>query len=112
MPSLEQTYGSGGSGELSAAAPRLRVDTPERAGLDPEEMRHLVREVRALTAGERPWAPAAVVIVGRGPVIAVEAAAGWAVRYASYDERTDTGVELPAEARVPATTSTPSTSPP
>ncbi|WP_199834889.1 serine hydrolase domain-containing protein, partial [Streptomyces sp. NRRL WC-3618] len=107
MPSLEQTYGSGGSGELSAAAPRLRVDTPERAGLDPEEMCHLVREVRALTAGERPWAPAAVVIVGRGPVIAVQAAAGWAVRYASYDERTDTGVELPAEARVPATTSTP-----
>ncbi|MEU6226743.1 serine hydrolase domain-containing protein [Streptomyces sp. NPDC047042] len=106
MPSLEQTYGPGGSGELSAA-PKLRVDTPERAGLDPEEMRHLVTEVRALTTGERPWAPAAVVAVGRGPVIAVEAAAGWAVRYASYDERTDTGVELPAAARIPATTSTP-----
>ncbi|WP_412180744.1 serine hydrolase domain-containing protein [Streptomyces sp. ADMS] len=106
MPSLEQTYDPGGSGELNAA-PRLRVDTPERAGLDPEEMRHLVREVRALTAGDRPWAPAAVVIVGRGPVIAVQAAAGWAMRYSSYDERTDTGVELPPEARVRATMSTP-----
>ena len=105
MPSLARTYDLGGSGELSAA-PRLRVDTPERAGLDPEEMRHLVREVRALTTGERPWAPAAVVIVGRGPVIAVRAAAGWAVRYASYDERTDTGVELPPEARVRATVDT------
>uniref|UniRef100_UPI000A71D9FB serine hydrolase domain-containing protein n=1 Tax=Streptomyces graminilatus TaxID=1464070 RepID=UPI000A71D9FB len=106
---MERTYdpgSTGGSGELSAV-PKLRVDTPERAGLDPGEMRHLVREVRALTTGERPGAPAAVVTVGRGPVIAVEAAAGWAVRYASYDERTDTGVELPREARVRATVGTP-----
>jgi CubicO group peptidase (beta-lactamase class C family) len=48
-----------------------------------------------------------VVIAGRGPVVAVEQAAGWAVRYAAYDEATDTGVELPPAARVPMTVHTP-----
>ncbi|MFF8177156.1 serine hydrolase domain-containing protein [Streptomyces chartreusis] len=108
MPSLEQTCGwprgRGGSGELSA--PRLRGDTPERAGLDPEEIRHLVREVHDLTTGTRPWAAGAVLIVGRGPYLAVEEAMGWAVRYASYDEERDSGRELPPDSRVPMTTST------
>nr|WP_240449517.1 serine hydrolase domain-containing protein [Streptomyces harenosi] len=85
----------------------MRSDTPERAGLDPGELRHLVREVHALTAGERPWAAGAVVVAGRGPVLAVEEAAGWAVRYAAYDPQTDAGVELPAASRVPATVATP-----
>ncbi|MFS4109772.1 MULTISPECIES: serine hydrolase domain-containing protein [unclassified Streptomyces] len=89
------------------SAPRLRRDTPERAGLDPAELRRLVREVRALTAGERPWAPGAVVVAGRGPVIAVAEAAGWAVRYESYDPDTGSGVELPPEKRVPTTVDTP-----
>ncbi|MEU1296985.1 serine hydrolase domain-containing protein [Streptomyces sp. NPDC005840] len=105
MPSLEQTCGCGGSGELSA--PRLRGDTAERAGLDPAELRLLVEEVHDLTVGERPWAAATVVVAGRGPVIAVERAAGWAVRYSGYDPDTDNGVELPHRARVPATTATP-----
>ncbi|EFL31696.1 beta-lactamase [Streptomyces viridochromogenes DSM 40736] len=70
-------------------------------------MRHLVREVHVLTTGTRPWAPGAVLVVGRGPVIAVEEAAGWAVRYAAYDEDTDAGVELPVEDRVPMTVGTP-----
>lgn len=105
MPSLEQTYGCRGSRELSA--PRLRRDTPERAGLDPEEIRHLVQEVHDLTIGPRPWAAGTVLVVGRGPYVAVEEAAGWAVRYASYDEERDAGVELPPRARVPMTTDTP-----
>ena len=105
MPSLEHTYDRGGSGELSA--PRLRNDTPERAGLDPEELRHLIREVHALTTGDRPWAPGTVVVAGRGPVIAVEEAAGWAVRYAAYDPETDSGIELPPAARVLTTVDTP-----
>ncbi|GHE68426.1 esterase [Streptomyces capitiformicae] len=102
---MEQEYDGGGSRELSA--PRLRTDTPERAGLDPEELRHLVRGVRALTEGDRPRAPAAVVLAGRGPFVAVEEAAGWAVRYESYDERTDTGVELPPGSWIPARPDTP-----
>ncbi|WP_399884349.1 serine hydrolase domain-containing protein [Streptomyces sp. BBFR51] len=94
-----------GSGKLSA--PRLRSDTPERAGLDPGQLRRVVAQAHDLTTGERPWAAGAVVAVGRGPVLAVEEAAGWAVRYASYDPHTDTGVELPARARVPMTVDTP-----
>jgi CubicO group peptidase (beta-lactamase class C family) len=47
------------------------------------------------------------VLAGRGPIVAVEEAAGWAVRYASYDETRDTAVELPPEDRVPATVDTP-----
>ncbi|WP_406127398.1 serine hydrolase domain-containing protein [Streptomyces sp. NBC_00989] len=105
MPSLEHTYDRGGSGELSA--PRLRNDTPERAGLDPEELRHLIRDVHALTTGDRPWAAGTVVVAGRGPVIAVEEAAGWAVRYSAYDPETDRGVELPPASRVPTTVDTP-----
>ncbi|WUB17556.1 beta-lactamase family protein [Streptomyces chartreusis] len=99
------TFGRGGSRELSAS--RLRGDTPERAGLDPEEIRHLVREVRGLTTGSRPWAAGAVLIVGRGPYLAVEEAVGWAVRYASYDEERDSGRELPPGSRVPMTVTTP-----
>ncbi|MGW0880423.1 serine hydrolase domain-containing protein [Streptomyces sp. NPDC002671] len=105
MPSLEFTHRAGGRRALSA--PRLRADTAQRAGLDPAELGHLVGEVHALTRGERPWATGAVVVAGRGPVIAVAEAAGWAVRYAAYDPETDTGVELPASARVPMTVDTP-----
>lgn len=105
MPSLEHTCGCGGSRELSA--PRLRGDTPDKAGLDPEELRHLVQQVHDLTAGEHPWAAGAVVVAGRGPVIAVEEAAGWAVRYARYDPETDRGIELPKRSRVPMTVGTP-----
>ncbi|MXM62803.1 serine hydrolase [Streptomyces sp. HUCO-GS316] len=102
---MERACECGRGGELSA--PRLRRDTPERAGLDPRALDHLVADVHALTRGKRPWAAGAVVVAGRGPVIAVEEAAGWAVRYASYDPRTDAGVELPPAARVPATVDTP-----
>ncbi|MFE6171725.1 serine hydrolase domain-containing protein [Streptomyces sp. NPDC056464] len=109
MPSLEQTCGQtcgrGGSRQLSA--PRLRGDTPERAGLDPEEIRDLISEVHELTTGTRPWAAGAVLIVGRGPYLAVEEAMGWAVRYAAYDEEKEAGVELPPGSRVQMTTSTP-----
>ncbi|MET8945073.1 serine hydrolase domain-containing protein [Streptomyces sp. NPDC004542] len=85
----------------------MRVDTPERAGLDPTELGLLVRGVRRLTAGERPWAAGVVAVAGRGPVIAVRHAAGWAVRYASHDPQTDAGVELPPADRVPMTVDTP-----
>ncbi|WP_330457549.1 beta-lactamase family protein [Streptomyces sp. NBC_00820] len=105
MPSLEPKRGAGGRRPLSA--PRLRAGTPERAGLDPTELAHLADEVRALTAGPRPWAAGAVVVAGRGPVIAVAEAAGWAVRYSSCDPGTGAGVELPPAARVPMTVDTP-----
>ncbi|MGV9879992.1 serine hydrolase domain-containing protein [Streptomyces sp. NPDC003006] len=105
MPPLA-AHAHGGGGPLSA--PRLlRPGTPERAGLDPDEIDGLVAEVRGLTGGPRPWCAGAVVIAGRGPVIAAEEAVGWAVRYASYDAESDAGVELPREWRVPTRTDTP-----
>ncbi|MCW7943749.1 esterase [Streptomyces hygroscopicus] len=85
----------------------MRVDSPEKAGLDPEELRLLAREIHDAVSGQHPWAAGAVVVAGRGPVIAVEEAAGWAVRYAAYDPEADQGVELPPSARVPMTVDTP-----
>ncbi|MEV0317891.1 serine hydrolase domain-containing protein [Streptomyces sp. NPDC050658] len=105
MPTLAADD-AGGGGPLTA--PRLlRPGTPDRAGLRPAGMDHLVRGVRALTYGERPWCAGAVVLAGRGPVIAVEEAAGFAVRYSGYDPVADAGIELPPERRVPARTDTP-----
>ncbi|MFJ9036129.1 serine hydrolase domain-containing protein [Streptomyces sp. NPDC102406] len=95
----------GGDGALSS--PRLRHGTPERAGLDTGQIARLVRHVRTLPNGARPWCAGAVLLAGRGPVIAAETACGWAVRYAAYDETADRGVELPAAARVPMTLDTP-----
>ncbi|QUW82389.1 beta-lactamase family protein [Streptomyces mirabilis] len=107
MPSLADGTHRGRKGGGQLSAPRLRADTPERAGLEPTELRHLVRDVRTLTRGPRPWTAGVVLVAGRGPVIAVEEAAGWAVRYSSYDEKTDTGVELPPGDRRPMTVHTP-----
>lgn len=59
----------------------LRPGSPADAGLDAAELSRLVRDVRALPRGPRPWCAGAVVLAGRGPVIAVAEAAGWAVRY-------------------------------
>ncbi|MFD4632545.1 serine hydrolase domain-containing protein [Streptomyces sp. NPDC058284] len=105
MPPLAAQARAGG-GPLSS--PRLlRPGSPDRAGLDPDEIGHLVAEVRDLTRGPRPWCAGAVVTVGRGPVIAAQEATGWAVRYASYDPETGTGVELPHGWRVPMRPATP-----
>ncbi|MFD9886824.1 serine hydrolase domain-containing protein [Streptomyces alboflavus] len=88
-------------------------------------MRRLVHDVRALPEGPRPWCAGAVVLAGRGPVIAVAEATGWAVRYAGADGSatprttgdtpTDpsprptatTPVELPPPDRVPMRVDTP-----
>ncbi|MEU9338950.1 serine hydrolase domain-containing protein [Streptomyces sp. NPDC048290] len=108
MPPVERTDrpgGGRGGGELSA--PRLRDGSAERAGLDPAELDRMVREVRALTQGERPWAPGVVLVAGRGPVVAVREAAGLAVRYGAYDAVAGRGVELPPERQVPMTVATP-----
>ncbi|GHC66598.1 esterase [Streptomyces flavofungini] len=95
----------------------LRPGSPERAGLDADELRRLVRDVRALPQGPRPWCAGAVVLAGRGSVIAVAEAVGWAVRYAgaggSAAPRATGGpadgtpVELPPSERVPMGVDTP-----
>ncbi|MGW3486742.1 serine hydrolase domain-containing protein [Streptomyces sp. NPDC001054] len=88
-------------------AARLRRASPERAGLDPREIALLTEEVRNLTEGPEPWCAGAVVLAGRGPHLAAEAAAGWAVRYRAWDEERGAGVELPPEERVPVRVDTP-----
>ncbi len=60
-------------------------------------MERLVRGVRALPEGRPPWAPGAVVLAGRGPVVAAEAAAGWALRFRAYDPGLDRGLDLPRD---------------
>ncbi|UGY91083.1 serine hydrolase domain-containing protein [Streptomyces gobiensis] len=74
---------------------RLSRGTPGQAGLDPEELAALVRDIDALP--ERGWCGGAVVLAGRGPYIVVEHATGWAVRWESADPvpmRVDTPFDL------------------
>src|SRR4051794_1398747 len=88
-------------------APPLSRGTCPEAGLDADEIGLIVPELaaalEAAPAGDAglPWCAGAVVLVGRGPVVALHEAVGWAVRYRSYDDGAGRGVELPAAERVP-----------
>jgi CubicO group peptidase (beta-lactamase class C family) len=83
-------------------APPLSRGTCPEAGLDAEELGRIVPGLRAeLAAAGHPWCAGAVVLAGRGDVVALHEAVGWALRYRSYDEHTGRGVELPAGERVP-----------
>ncbi|WP_375546705.1 serine hydrolase domain-containing protein [Streptomyces gossypii] len=79
---------------------RLRhAASPERAGLRSDELAALAHGVDRLPGR---WCSGAVVLAGRGPYVALEHAAGWAVRYAAYDPEQDRGVELPRDRQLPA----------
>ncbi len=71
-----------------------------------DELTELVRRDLAAAceppAPAYPWCAGAVVLAGQGERVLLQEAAGWAVRYAAYDERTGHGVELPRERWVPA----------
>ncbi|GAA2433931.1 serine hydrolase [Streptomyces macrosporus] len=100
-----RTTAPGSSGDR---APVLRRGTARRAGLLEEHLRRLVEDARTFLgpSPEHPWYAGAVLLAGRGDTIALEEGIGHAVRYAAYDETTDTGVELPADRRIPATPET------
>jgi CubicO group peptidase (beta-lactamase class C family) len=88
----------------AVAYPRLRpAPFPEHAGLRSQELTALAGEVDALPGA---WCAGAVVLAGRGRWIALEHAAGTAVRYAAWDPAARSGVELPVAQRVPARTDT------
>ncbi len=87
------------------ASARLRsAASPEKAGLRAAELASLREGVDELPS--RGWCSGVVVLAGRGRHIALEHAAGWAVRYAGYDPATDGGIALPDERRQPVTTDT------
>lgn len=86
-------------------APPLSRGTCPEAALDTDELNRIVPDLRAYLgpagAVTRPWAAGAVVLAGRGRVVALHEALGWAARYRAYDEHADRGVELSARRRVP-----------
>ncbi|MFF0156389.1 serine hydrolase [Streptomyces sp. NPDC005263] len=83
--------------------PTLRHGSPRRAGLLPAHLRQLVSDAEAFLgpSPSHPWYAGAVLLAGRGGTVALHQPIGMAVRYRSYDETTDTGVEFPAAQQIP-----------
>ncbi|WP_395358857.1 serine hydrolase [Streptomyces sp. YH02] len=81
----------------------LRRGSAARAGLLPEHLDRLVTDAEAFLGPSpaHPWYAGAVLLAGRGGTVALHRPIGMAVRYAAYDEKTDTGVELPPHEQVP-----------
>ncbi|MER5203679.1 serine hydrolase [Streptomyces sp. NPDC002825] len=86
----------------------LRRGSAERAGLLAPHLDGLVAEAERFLGPSptHPWYAGAVLLAGRGGTVALHRAIGSAVRYAAYDEKTDTGVELPPERQAPMTEDT------
>jgi CubicO group peptidase (beta-lactamase class C family) len=97
-----------GAHASAGRAPVLRRGSARRAGLLEPHLRRLVEDARTFLgpSPEHPWYAGAVLLAGRGRTVALHEAVGHAVRYSAYDETTGTGVELPADRRVPATPET------
>lgn len=81
----------------------LRRGTAERAGLLPEHLDRLVTDAESFLrpSPAHPWYAGAVLLAGRGGTVALHRPIGMAVRYSAYDEKTDTGVELPSDEQIP-----------
>lgn len=80
----------------------LHHGSPERAGLLPQHLDQLVMDAEAFLhpSPSHPWYAGAVLLAGRGSTVALHQPIGMAVRYAAYDEKTDTGVEFPASEQI------------
>ncbi|MFI9209213.1 serine hydrolase [Streptomyces sp. NPDC053253] len=100
----------GASGAEAGRARRttLRRGSAERAGLLPTHLDRLVTDAEAFLAPSptHPWYAGAVLLAGRGGTVALHRAIGSAVRYSAYDDKTDTGVELPPDEQLPMTEDT------
>lgn len=94
---------TGAGMESGAHRPTLRRGSAARAGLLQEPLDQLVRDAEAYLADspKHPWYAGAVLLAGRGGTVALHRPIGKAVRYAAYDEKTDTGVEFPADQQIP-----------
>ncbi|MFE7483763.1 serine hydrolase [Streptomyces sp. NPDC057552] len=95
--------GMGSGAHPPTRRPTLRRGSAARAGLLQGPLDQLVREAEGYLTGspKHPWYAGAVLLAGRGGTVALHRPIGHAVRYAAYDETTDTGVELPAERQIP-----------
>ncbi|MGW1953121.1 serine hydrolase [Streptomyces sp. NPDC001920] len=80
----------------------LRHGSPERAGLLAAHLGRLVTDAEAFLGPSptHPWYAGAVLLAGRGHIVALHQPIGMAVRYQAYDERTGTGVEFPAKRQI------------
>ncbi|WP_328908354.1 serine hydrolase [Streptomyces sp. NBC_00234] len=83
--------------------PTLRRGSAARAGLLQEPLDQLVADAETYLADspKHPWYAGAVLLAGRGGTVALHRPIGKAVRYAAYDEKTDSGVEFPADQQIP-----------
>ncbi|MEV8227013.1 serine hydrolase [Streptomyces sp. NPDC079167] len=83
--------------------PTLRRGSAARAGLLPDQLDLLVADAEKYLADSpaHPWYAGAVLLAGRGGTVALHRPIGHAVRYAAYDEKTDTGVEFPPDQQIP-----------
>ncbi|MFF2847715.1 serine hydrolase [Streptomyces sp. NPDC058001] len=100
--SVDEEDDAGGAGSPSGH-PTLRRGTPERAGLLAGHLRQLVTDAEKFLgpSPKHPWYAGAVLLAGRGGTVALHQPIGMAVRYSAYDEKTDTGVEFPADRQIP-----------
>lgn len=82
----------------------LRRGSAEQAGLLPEHLDRLVADAETFLgpSPEHPWYAGAVLLAGRGGTVALHHPIGSAVRYAAYDEKSDTAVEFPPERQIRA----------
>ncbi|KIF66626.1 beta-lactamase [Streptomyces sp. AcH 505] len=85
-------------------ATTLRHGSAERAGLIAGQLDALVTDATAYLgpSPKHPYYAGAVLLAGRGGTVALHRPIGKAVRYAAYDDTTDTGVEFPADQQIPA----------
>ncbi|GGX75541.1 serine hydrolase [Streptomyces minutiscleroticus] len=100
--------GPAAAAPAGAGRPTLRHGSAERAGLLAGHLRRLVADAETFLGPSptHPWYAGAVLLAGRGGTVALHEPIGAAVRYAAYDETTDTGVELPPGQRIPTTEDT------
>lgn len=100
--SSDMSRGTTAGAPSGQGRPTLRRGSAARAGLLQEPLDQLVTEAEKYLADspKHPWYAGAVLLAGRGGTVALHRPIGKAVRYAAYDEKTDTGVELPADQQI------------
>ncbi|MFE7106691.1 serine hydrolase [Streptomyces sp. NPDC057575] len=100
--SSDMRTGITGSGAPGHGRPTLRRGPADRAGLLQEPLDQLVADAEKFLAAspKHPWYAGAVLLAGRGGTVALHRPIGKAVRYAAYDEKSDTGVEFPPDQQI------------